>query len=142
MSVLACITAWLPAMVHAHMPGSERWWGVLLMAGAPVAALAPIFRWCLHNNVNHIGEQAQRAGGQHSTWFAGLLPRVGPGEERHAARNVLPTGTGPATPLQWLGDLRIHIRHQNVIALVLAAVSVAGLVGLVQDVIKPRGGDG
>jgi hypothetical protein len=136
MAILSVVAVWMPLLVHAHMPTEnavELWAAVLGMASAPVLFFAPAFFWCLRNNVMHVAEQAQAAGVPHTAIAAGHLPHVPRGEELEASRNCYPRGTGPIDRAAWVRNLRVHIRHQNVLATVLAVVSLAGIVGLVNE---------
>jgi hypothetical protein len=111
----------------------ERWAAVLGMASAPVLCFAPAFFWSLRNNVLHVAEQAQAAGVPHTATAAGHLPRVPRGEELEALRNCYPGVTGPIDRAAWVRNLRVHVRHQNVLATVLALVSLAGIFGLANE---------
>lgn len=141
LSVLWLALGWFPQTVLTHVPASapERWAAVGTLLAGFMLTFCPPFLWTLENNDTHVCRQRARRGATEPTCptlsdssftrIAQLKPRI------HAYSTSVASaesGTDEQEPQPNLFLVRLsgHTAVQNSIALLIALVSLVGVVGM------------
>lgn len=141
LSVLWLALGWFPQTVLTHVPASapERWAAVGTLLAGFMLTFCPPFLWTLENNDTHVCRQRARRGASGPDWprfsdssftriaclgnrIAGYSTSVTSAEERADDQQ--------SSPDVFLVRLSGHTAVQNTIALLIALVSLVGVVGM------------
>lgn len=139
---LTAIGIWLPslAIVHIGLSSPNKFFNTAALALTGMLLFVPTFIWTLHNSVRHVDGQSRKAHRPHRSLLYGTLPYVSLREEREVIQSLLRSDEGPIQQKEWAGSLASHQLHLNLIALVVAVVSVGGTVGILIYITRSASG--
>jgi hypothetical protein len=139
--ILWFVLGWFPQFVLTSVPASnsERWAAIGTILAGFLLLFGPAFLWVLENNDTHV-ERQRRINSVPATGALGQLAnasssiaRIGtlPNRVRELARSVRHPEAGPSAEAQkFLVRLNGHTAVQNTLALILAAISAIGVIGI------------